>query len=292
MNIADFSRSTLSYLPIEISVEGRKMRMLSRFLDQATAMRVSDSFDAGRGRIHIDSAHAPQRTMAYCFFNVLRSYTRSPLGRYMATRPLAGRSFVDVGANLGMYSLIAKSMGAESYAVEPEPAYVAYLRKNAQLIGTVIPMALSDQVGALPLYYYPDNYGATSLVASDGCRMSTDTVEVSTFSKVALAGGFGALDKIELIKIDVEGNEAATVAGMRDFFETGQRPAIWCEVRGVSRRANNSFRDVTKALLDRGYRHFDGNARDPLSAKVPTDAEMQERTIFDLLFVANQRKSI
>ena len=292
MNIADLSRNTLSHLPIEISVEGRKMRVLSRFLDLAPALRVSDSFDAGYGRIRIDSGHPPQRAMAYCFFNVLRSYTRSPLGRYMATLPLAGRTFVDVGANLGMYSLIATSMGAESYAVEPEPAYVGYLRKNAQLIGTVVPMALSDRVGALPLYYYPDNYGATSLVPSEGCRTSTDTVEVSTFSKIALEGGFGDPEKIELIKIDVEGNEVATVAGMHDFLETGQRPAIWCEVRGVSPRAHNSFREVATILLDRGYRYFDGNATDPLSAKVPTDAEMQQRTIFDLLFVANARKCV
>ena len=93
-------------------------------------------------------------------------------------------------------------------------------------------------------------------------------------------------------KVDVEGNEAATVAGMRDFFETGLRPAIWCEVRGVSSRANNSFREVAKTLLERGYRYFDGNASDPLSAKVPTDAEMQQRTIFDLLFIANSEKAV
>lgn len=274
MELSTLSRWGLSKLPVEICLGGRKMRTVQTVMDRLTRESPSlGSFNTPFGTFQIDPKHPPERVLAYCFYNILNHYNRSPLGQRILSKNWAGKTFVDVGANLGMYSLIARSAGAASYAFEPEPAHAAFLLRNRQLIGNVFPIALSDSMGELPLFYSPNNSGATSLVSSLGYVESTETIEISTFSLQEL----GDRERIELVKIDVEGNELPTVRGMREFLDQGHRPEIWCEVRGgMASRSRNSAVDVIEALKPYGYRYC---------ATDGTDLAFDRKSVFDLLFL-------
>ena len=189
-----------------------------------------------------------------------------------------------MGANLGFYSLIAQEAGLKSICFEPEPQLADYLERNRLIFGQIFPVALSDRCGDLPLYYFPRNAGATSLVPRKWTKRASATVPVKSFSQLALGGELGDPAKISLVKIDVEGAEAATVRGMIEFLSAGYRPDIWCEVRGNKTvRSQRSYALVRDALQEFGYLTLDAPETDA-PGPAPADEILDMRADFDLLF--------
>ncbi len=119
----------------------------------------------------------PERLLAYVFDNVWRCYRYSELGIYLASLNAPGSVFVDIGANLGIYSLVAKSLGMASILVEPEPCHGSFLARNESIFGTVLQLALSDQAGELLLYYESGNPGATSLFPFSGFTKAAEPLK-------------------------------------------------------------------------------------------------------------------
>jgi FkbM family methyltransferase len=227
-----------------------------------------------------------ERALSYFYHNTLRYYVRSELGAYIARIARRGDTFVDIGANLGFYSLIARLNDMRAIAVEPEPAHADFLKRNEQIFGRVLEVALSDQPGALPLYYDARHPGATSLVAAEGFVRGDKSVAVQTFSDVAARGEFGPSNRIRLIKVDVEGHEAATVRGLEAFLQVGHRPDIWCEVRGgASKRAPNTYVEVCQLLAKYGY---DAATDDGTPLPAAPHSMVANKHIFDLLFTSRE----
>jgi FkbM family methyltransferase len=280
-------RILVGSVPVSFGVGGRSNALAIRTLDPLFSHRQTARIKTKLGTIELNMQHEPQRFMAYCYYNLKRHYARSSLGRYIR-QVKSGTTFVDVGANLGFYSLLAREAGLEAICFEPEPQFAEYLQRNHRVFGQVFPVALSDESGNLPLYYFPGNCGATSLVPTKWSRRTTATVPVKTFSSVALDGELGDPRKIALVKIDVEGAEAATVRGMVEFLSAGHRPDIWCEVRGNGTgRAQGSFALVRNSLQEFGYLMFDApemTAPQP----APNDDVLGSRRVFDLLFRAER----
>jgi len=52
-------------------------------------------------------------------------------------RDYKGLSFIDVGANLGIYGFLARSVGASALLVEPEPCHFQFLSPHTQLVPTI-----------------------------------------------------------------------------------------------------------------------------------------------------------
>jgi FkbM family methyltransferase len=272
-------------LPFAVSVTGRKRDTVFRILDPLfSGTTHGDVIQTDHGPISVEGKHPPERFLSYAFFNILKFYKKSDLAVYMALQDGTGKVFIDVGANLGVYSLIARSHGYTTYLVEPEPVHVSFLERNSATLGKLVGVALADEAGSLPLYYEEENTGATSLVPAKGYKEGPGTVPVRTFSSLVADGTFANPGSISLIKVDVEGVEAKTIAGMREFLDSGFRPAIWCEVRGdLSGRAPGSYREVTNILQAYGYEVFefiDGRR------KIAEMTQLSSRGVFDLLFEA------
>ena len=243
------------------------------------------------GAIELDMRHQPQRFMAYCYHNLKRHYARSSLGRHIRNLQ-PGATFVDVGANLGFYSLLAREAGLNAICFEPEPQLAEYLERNRMVFGQVFPVALSDRPGELPLYYFPRNAGATSLVPTKWTKRAAATVPVKNFSQLALGGELGDPARIALVKIDVEGAEAATVRGMGEFLAAGYRPDIWCEVRGNNTvRSQGSYALVRDALQEFGYLTLDAPETEA-PGPTPADEVLALRGDFDLLFRAQNASGL
>jgi FkbM family methyltransferase len=128
-----------------------------------------------------------------------------------------GDRCVDVGANVGVHTIrLAKlaGPGGEVIAIEPNPEVMRRAERNVALNGLesvrLINAAASDQAGEMRLYRpsaWDTNRGRASLLHHLYLTGAATTVPVVALDDVC-AGG-----RVSLIKIDVEGHEAAVVRG-------------------------------------------------------------------------------
>jgi FkbM family methyltransferase len=140
--------------------------------------------------------------------------------------------FIDIGANIGWYTLFAAHALAgrgQVHSFEPDPAHLAKLRANIAVNRlenvTVNGWALSDRTGTATLHRNPDNWGDNSLLPSLD-RPGSTTVELRRLDDYAGLDGGRPL----LIKIDVQGSELAVLGGARHVLETHAGDiVIYCE---------------------------------------------------------------
>ena len=246
----------LGLLPFEVNVFGRKRNLIVALGDTLYKPKVLEKVHV-RGREMDLSGSEHFKILAYATENLYRSFDRSELGLFMKNHLRMGDVFVDVGANLGGYSMMAMDLGFETYAYEPVPELAAVLLRNQHVYGHVRSIALSDVPGTADFFISDENVGGSSLVASKaGWEASGYSrkieVEVSTLDAQWEAGSIP--QQVNLLKIDVEGNEFQVVSGMRQMADSGAVRNIWCEVRGESSDRNpGTYRTVTAFLKERGY---------------------------------------
>jgi FkbM family methyltransferase len=148
--------------------------------------------------------------------------------------PLAGKAFLDVGANIGSASMVAvRRFGAQrALALEPGPENVRLLKANLalnDLDGRVEPIAaaVSDTPGAVVLELAPENIGdhrvrmASEVAPAMGeAQRATLTVPAVRLDDVVAERGLQATD-IGLVWVDVQGHEAQVLAGMPKLLAGG-----------------------------------------------------------------------
>ncbi len=132
-----------------------------------------------------------------------------------------GSVFLDLGANIGYYTVLAsQAVGSAGrvIAFEPEPGNFELLRRNAELNGlanaTLVQAAASDQEGWTELYLSDTNQGDHRLYRNDGREKA---VRVATH---ALDRWFATQDpRVDLVKMDTQGFETQILRGMRGLLE-------------------------------------------------------------------------
>ena len=280
-------RAALGLLPLPIGIDGIGRQLVLRLFDPIFH-RPNDhrSVHVDGASMELDLDRPNERLLHYACANVLATYARSALGRVIRRcirRP--NDVFVDIGANLGLYSLLARRAGGSAILFEPEPRHAAFLQRNERSFGKVHPCALSDVSGSATLHIGVDSMlGVSSLVdVGEGAAIydATAIVPVLKFDDVALSTAIDPA-RVRLIKVDVEGNEARTIGGMTRFLASGFTGAIWCEVRGPSStRGKDSHRDVTSRLRAAGFSPYlvKGGKPQPFDP-----SRVRLRRVFDLLF--------
>ena len=133
--------------------------------------------------------------------------------------------FVDIGANIGYYSCLARNMGKSVIAFEPIPSNLRLLYRNLEKNGwsdvEVIPMGLAELPSVTTIY---GNEAGASLVngwAGGSCQHQQ--IAVNTLDNIIGARFCG---KRMLIKIDVEGVEWRVLNGAEKLLTRTPRP-IW-----------------------------------------------------------------
>lgn len=147
--------------------------------------------------------------------------------RAMAERLRAGGTFVDIGANAGVYSLwahVCSGGQARVLAFEPDPEMRRRLTFNLATNGIatvrLLPWALSDRDGSATFWVKDGQRGENSLEAPpDTAGRTRLEVPVRTLAAVLAEQG---LDRIDVMKIDVEGHEAPILG---HFFAHAPRAA-------------------------------------------------------------------
>jgi FkbM family methyltransferase len=144
-----------------------------------------------------------------------------------------GGVFIDVGANVGVYSIAASRFFKSVIAFEPDPRSLPQLQRNVSMSSAdnvrVVPLALSDRKSEAQLYFDPSNKGGSSLVScAAGDAAVSVGAEISTIPLDDFLEG-ERTDRIALVKIDVEGHEAGVLRGAQRMLYR-DAPVLFVEV--------------------------------------------------------------
>jgi FkbM family methyltransferase len=158
---------------------------------------------------------------------------------------IKGGLFVDVGANVGMYSIRLASHFRKVYAFEPNPNVLPALKKRVEDKSrtniTIFPMALSDMDGQAE-FYLDSHEGFTGSAETlmpffkynPGPELGTGPAHTYVGKKSVTVTTATYDDRIQeiadLVKIDVEGAEFRVLKGARKALEDRRIRRIMVEL--------------------------------------------------------------
>jgi FkbM family methyltransferase len=146
--------------------------------------------------------------------------------------------FLDIGANVGHHTLFMAAIVDQVVAFEPYPPLQAQIREKVALNNLanvmLMPFGLGEKDDVLD--YYPGegaNSGVGTFLPDEEERHATPTkLQIKHGASLLEQRGIG---RVAILKVDVEGFEAAVFRGLHDRIERDQ-PIILTELSDESRR--------------------------------------------------------
>jgi FkbM family methyltransferase len=172
-----------------------------------------------------------------------------------------GSVVLDVGANVGVYTLLAAKLGARVFAIEADPRNLKMLRHHVHLNGfddrvTIFPIAVGDQEGTVTLFHSEGNCGHSNLFEG------TDPVQVPC-QKIDSLG----LPAIDVCKMDIEGSELRALRGMDETIKHSPKMKMLVEYAEVLGETVGLFEFICERFAPvYAIRHPPFGAMGPLSA--------------------------
>jgi FkbM family methyltransferase len=132
-----------------------------------------------------------------------------------------GDVILDIGANIGYYTLIFAKLVGESgkvYAFEPDPTNFALLKKNIEANGynnvVLIQKAVSNKSEKIKLYISKENRGDHRIYPSYESRQTVEIecVRIDDYN----------IPKVDFIKMDIQGSELGAIQGMENLLNLNQ----------------------------------------------------------------------
>jgi len=211
---------------------GRATRLLASGLRRMLLAGGGDIFDievfAGvRARLHPRHNRCEKAVLTGTQFwdAEERSVLAGEISGAPTSRPFV---FVDVGANVGLYSLFAcgaarsRGRAIQVTAIEPDGENLRRLRTNAALNGfeniAVLPIAVGPTPGRGAMVGGESNRGERRLREAAG-----GDIDVMSLGG-ALAGA--GLDRVDCMKVDIEGHDLAALGGYFGAAPTESWPKL------------------------------------------------------------------
>lgn len=173
-----------------------------------------------------------------------------------------GMVFLDIGAHVGLYTVIAASRVGPTgrvYAFEPSGETFALLQENVALNGHAnvecVRAAVSDRAGTADLYLAGEHIRAASSLGRADYTDGTEQVSCVTIDEFLTARGSLRADAV---KMDIEGAERLALRGASGLLSSPGAPGlIQLELdEKHTVRFGHSTRDVAAMLVDAGYELF------------------------------------
>lgn len=161
-------------------------------------------------------------------------------------QPVAGEVAIDVGANVGEFSIAAARRQLDVHAFEPDQAAYSALARNLGSYANARAnfAGLGDQA-AERVFYVATDMADSSFVQPD--RFSA-TIKLKVIPLDAYVEEQG-LRSIGLLKIEAEGFEPEVVAGARNALRMARYVSIDC---GPERYGSDTFQECEAALREAG----------------------------------------
>ncbi|MCX7177138.1 MAG: FkbM family methyltransferase [Proteobacteria bacterium] len=182
--------------------------------------------------------------------------------------------FLDVGANVGSYSVLAGgAVGARVTSVEPIPETFAHLDRNVALNGLsgrvrTCQCGLSDFSGTLR---FTKDLDCVNHVLAQGESLRAIEVPVHTMDEM-----IGA-DVPVLIKIDVEGHERSVLLGANRTLADPRLLAVVMETNGSGIRYGIDDAELIALMQGHGFSAF---GYDPFGRRLVAADQSEGNTIF------------
>lgn len=159
-----------------------------------------------------------------------------------------GMCFVDIGANIGLYTALAlrrmKTSGLV-LAIEPAKENFMFLEKNirenrapeSRVKVIAERVALSDRKGEAVLHKNPENKGDNRLYQDPLCQ-ETERVNIITLDELCRRHG---IRNIDIMKMDVQGMEMRVLSGAREILQESLQCFLFMEfwASGIERAGDS-----------------------------------------------------
>jgi FkbM family methyltransferase len=169
-----------------------------------------------------------------------------------------GMTFVDVGANVGYYTLLAAALvGASGHVISFEPSPYAFGRlkqavEDNELSQVDLECAgLSHEPGEVELFLplSEGNHAPTMIPNEGGGPITVPVQKLDDYLHEH------EVERVDLIKIDVEGYEPNVINGTMKNITEGRVRAVLCEFNSYWLERNNlSSQMFFEIMMDIGFR--------------------------------------
>ena len=236
-----FAKTLASYL--RNRTQERRLRWWDRQIDKRRICLSGYRFFGARLNLYFDSQ--------LCRALYMQGYEAAEfhfLQRFL--RP--GDVFLDVGANIGIYSLVAaKFVGSAGFVHSFEPHRKTYDRLQENIVRNrkrnilSYNVAISDVAGSASLNYSLDGYdGWNSLTQPiKGHEFGVEEVSTMRLDDFCLAKDLTS-EAIRMVKIDVEGWEANVLKGAERLLSHPKAPVLQMEFSEAACRNNGTSCDL------------------------------------------------
>lgn len=171
-----------------------------------------------------------------------------------------GMTFLDLGANIGYFSVIAAALVKHKghvHAFEPLPQNLARLRKNLAPFhwATAQPYAVGNASGEVPIHYSEKEAGWASIHNQHGlgnlpCNSTVGVLRLDDWLQS------NSMNRLDFIKMDIEGSELDALLGAQRTLNQF-RPTIVAETK-----FGWNYNEIRQLLGATGYecRPFHGDS--------------------------------
>lgn len=168
----------------------------------------------------------------------------------------------DVGANAGIYSLaaLAANRDANVEAFEPTPEIAERLRLTARINGLahlqVHELAIGETSGTASLVRWRGEKNINGGMNFVDCAARSDgqAIDMVSLDEFCLSAG---IDKIDLLKIDIQGGEPAALRGASRLLNERRIETILIELNWIDGQDDCSAHQTLKILEDFNFAIFD-----------------------------------
>jgi len=172
-----------------------------------------------------------------------------------ARRKLDTGVVMDIGANMGNYSVMLRKSGITLplFAFEPHPVAYRKLSAAAETYNfTAVPMGAGEESSTATIYDYQGDGGSEHASMYKGViehlhkgKAEEATIALTTIDEFVAQH---RILKIALLKIDTEGHELSVLKGARQTIASGLAEVIQVEFNEMNIISRTFFRDIVDIL--------------------------------------------
>ncbi|URJ50001.1 FkbM family methyltransferase [Paenibacillus polymyxa] len=198
---------------------------------------------------------------------IIDGVLESPLTRFFAQNVKKGNSIIDVGANIGYFSVfLGHLVGSQGkvYSFEANKYMYEYLLDNLSINYLhdrceTFNLAVYSEDTYIPFYVSKKYMGNSSIHShsSEYKRHYKDDIEKIEIATIVLDEFFQLHQKIDYLKIDIEGGEYNAFLGMKHLIENNVIDTVIFELnKGMLQNDWDPFTDLILQLEKEGKRFY------------------------------------
>jgi FkbM family methyltransferase len=201
---------------------------------------------------------------------------------------------LDIGANIGYYSLIFAQLTGKSgkvYSFEPDPTNFEILKKNILVNkheNVILEnKAVSNKEGNLKLYLSTENNGMHRIYPSKWCKDSIDinSIKIDNYFNIKK-------QKIDFVKLDIEGAEYDALLGMESIIQNNENIIIFIEFVPASLEEHGTNpEDVLDFFINEGFKIFRINNETKLKEIISKEELLNSKTKDKVMNLICKRKN-